>query len=110
MLRRTAARALGKFGYQVLLANDGEEGLRVLAAQGERISLVLTDLVMPKMGGIELVRQIRASGRRVRCLLMSGYPAGAEGAASAPPDLPILQKPWTMEKLACSVRAALDQS
>jgi len=110
MLRRTTARALGKLGYHVLLASDGEEALRVLAAQGERIDLVLTDLVMPRMGGLELVRQIRASARRVPCLLMSGYPAGAEGAATAPPELSLLQKPWTMAKLAGSVRAALDQS
>jgi len=110
VLRRTAARALTKLGYQVLVAHDGEEALRVLAEQGDRIDLVLSDLVMPKLSGIDLIGRIRAAGNRVPCLLMSGYPAGAQGAAPIPPDVKLLEKPWTMEQLATGVRTALDQS
>jgi CheY-like chemotaxis protein len=109
-LRRATAQALSKLGYHVLVARDGEDGLRVMAEQGGRIELVLSDLVMPRLSGLEMIQRLREQANHVPCLLMSGYPAGSEGMAPVPDDLPVLEKPWTVEKLARSVRKALDEA
>jgi two-component system cell cycle sensor histidine kinase/response regulator CckA len=70
---------------------------------------VLTDVVMPKMSGVELTSMLRASYPSLRVLLMSGY-AGYPGyeMPNLPKDVPLLQKPFTPGTLAASVRAALD--
>jgi PAS domain S-box-containing protein len=108
MLRRATAQALTKLGYTVLLATDGEQGLRTFAEHKDEIALVLSDLVMPKLDGLGMLQRLRADGP-VRCLLMSGYPAGTEGTTPVPSDIPSLEKPWTVEKLARKVRDILDK-
>ena len=107
LLRRAAARALTRLGYAVLPAADGEEGLRVLAEQGDRVALVLSDLIMPTVGGVELYERLRAEGRHVRFLLMSGHTT-APGAAKLPPGVPVIEKPWTVDALARKLRELLD--
>ena len=59
LVREIAESALSDQGYQVLEAEHGEEALRVASEHGDEIALVLTDVVMPKMGGRELVEQLR---------------------------------------------------
>jgi len=106
MLRRAAARALTKLGYDVLVAADGLEGAQVLREHGDRISLVLSDLVMPRLGGVELYQRVRAEGRNVRFVLMSGYATSPSGTPP-PPEVRIIEKPWTIDALARALREVL---
>jgi len=109
-LRRATARALRKLGYQVLVAADGGEALDVLREHGAEIGLVISDVVMPNVGGLELYRRIRESGNPVPFFLTSGYAAGTGDAAGVPPDVSVLEKPWTLESLGRRIREVLAQS
>jgi PAS domain S-box-containing protein len=108
-VRRATQRVLERYGYTVLTAEDGREAIRVLATLGPSIALVLTDLVMPKMGGRALYEATRKVGMRVRFLFASGYAPTALRETSRPhgPEH-FIQKPWTVEALALRVREILD--
>ncbi len=108
-LRRTAKRALEKFGYTVLSAANGAEALALFRRHRDRIDLVLSDLIMPKMGGRELYHAVQREKPGVGFLLASGYSAGdAEERVSLELGVPFLRKPWTLKELAAHVRHALD--
>ncbi len=66
-------RSLTQFGYQVLTAGDGQEGVEVFRAHAERIALVVLDMTMPRMDGVEACRAMRAERAEVPVLLSSGY-------------------------------------
>lgn len=108
-LRRALRRALSGLGYVVIEAGDGVEALGVIMDPSTSIDLVLTDAVMPKMGGIELVQRVREGDTALPFVLMSGYECGdLPGAGGLPPELPYLPKPWTVEEVARTVRQTLD--
>jgi signal transduction histidine kinase/ActR/RegA family two-component response regulator len=71
-VRGVARRALENQGLQVLEAENGAVAI-ALASQGRKLSCVLTDVVTPIMGGVELVRRVRALDRDVPVIVMSGY-------------------------------------
>jgi two-component system, cell cycle sensor histidine kinase and response regulator CckA len=75
-VRGAAARVLRLYGYIVVDVQDGLEALAVWAERGSEIALIVTDVVMPKLGGRELVQRLRADGVRVPVLFMSGYAEG----------------------------------
>jgi len=108
-LRRATKRVLEDAGYQVLTAADGQEALDVLRQQGEGIRLVVSDLVMPRLGGRALYDQARREGRAMPFLFASGYSDGdRSGRAPLDPSLPLLFKPWTPIDLLSKVRELLD--
>ena len=108
-LRRATKRVLEDAGYQVLTAADGQEALDVLRQQGEGIRLVVSDLVMPRLGGRALYDQARREGRAMPFLFASGYSDGdRSGRAPLDPSLPLLFKPWTPNDLLNKVRELLD--
>ena len=107
-LRHSIAWALESLGYRTLTAGDGEEALQVLAEHGG-VQLVLTDLVMPRLGGLQLYRRLRAEGCMTPVVLMTGYAAISERDAT-PPDVPVIEKPWTMHVLAAKLREALERA
>jgi PAS domain S-box-containing protein len=106
-LRRATARALNRLGYEVVLASDAAEAFAVIAERGDEIALVLTDVVMPGLSGVDLYRRLRAEGMTTPVLLMSGYPAGSGEAQDVPDDMPLILKPWTIEALDARVRQLL---
>jgi CheY-like chemotaxis protein len=107
-LRRAAARLLERLGYTVVTASDGEEALTVFRAQDCHIDLVLSDIVMPRMGGRALLEALRREGRPVRFLFTSGY-GGEELGEHADPDAPaLIRKPWSLSELALKLREVLD--
>ena len=75
-VRLLASRVLTDYGYAVLEARNGREALTMLAEPSHGVQLVLTDLVMPDMGGLELSRQIGIAHPEVRVVYMSGYAEG----------------------------------
>lgn len=109
-LRRAAKRSLERLGYQILLAADGDEALKVFEANQGRIDLIVTDVVMPKRGGRALYQELRKRGAHVPFLFASGYTVGdVEESAQLDPGLPFLAKPWTLSELARRIRQVLDE-
>jgi len=109
-VRLIVRRVLRDQGYEILEARDGNEALRLCAQKGDAIDLVLSDVIMPGMGGRELSRALAASRPGLPILFMSGYNDDGELAGSGA-DLGsgILAKPFTAETLATQVREALDR-
>lgn len=108
-VRSLVGAALAGEGYQVLEASTGEEAIRVAAGHVGPIHLLLSDVIMPGMGGGELAAQIRAGRPETRALLMSGYTDDAivrHGVLLR--DQAFLQKPFTGETLLRKVRETLD--
>ncbi len=106
-VRRAVARLLRRAGYRVFEAADGEEALAKAEALGDALDLVLSDVVMPRMGGFELVERLRERAPAVRTLLMSGH---APEVVHREPDtvrIPMLTKPFTPAALRLAIRTAL---
>jgi CheY-like chemotaxis protein len=103
-VREVAVSSLESCGYHLLAAENGLAALDVLAGP-ERVDLLLVDMAMPGMNGVEVIRRARERYPRLRALLVSGY---ADIAAFSPAegDL-VLQKPYRLARLADSVAEAL---
>lgn len=109
-LRRAAKRVLEQHGYRVLAAADGQEALGMLRRQHVGVDLVLSDLVMPRLGGLALYDAVRREGKSVPFLFASGHsPPGGRGSDLPDPALPFLPKPWTPADLLARVREVLDR-
>jgi CheY-like chemotaxis protein len=76
-VRGAAARVLRRYGYTVLESAHGIEALATWETRSGDIALIVTDVVMPQLGGRELVRRLRAAGATVPVLFISGYAEGA---------------------------------
>jgi two-component system cell cycle sensor histidine kinase/response regulator CckA len=103
LLLTMAETILSDFGYKVLTANSGQKALQVLAQPGTKVSLVVTDLVMPGMGGRELIEHIRQQGLEMPVVTTSGYVLPEDKQTGAG----YLQKPFTSTELLLKVKAAL---
>jgi PAS domain S-box-containing protein len=110
-LRNLTARVLRDQGYTIWEAANGDEALGLVRDQSvKKIHLVLTDLVMPQMGGKELAELFRLIHPDARILFISGYTDGVmTHHASLQPGTPFLQKPFSPMELARKVREVLDQ-
>jgi PAS domain S-box-containing protein len=110
-LQEVIRETLEERGYTVLLASNGEEALALAGGEGERqIHLLLTDVVMPRLGGVQLARLLSASRPAIRVLYMSGYTDGAISHHGVLGEgVMLLEKPFTGDKLARAVREALDR-
>ncbi len=107
-VRSVAARVLMAEGYAVHTAANGLEALQILQLDKPRIDLVVTDLVMPEMGGQDLVAQFSKLKHRPRALFMSGYTEDEMLRRGAlPPGTSFMEKPFTPDALLRRVRAAL---
>jgi CheY-like chemotaxis protein len=102
-VRDAAARTLRRYGYDVYEARHGGDALRIIEAHQD-IQLVLTDLLMPEMGGRELRRRLRERYPRLPVIYMTGYGAHAADPGEAGP---ILEKPFTSTALVRHVQQAL---
>jgi two-component system, cell cycle sensor histidine kinase and response regulator CckA len=109
-LRYIAERVLKAQGYNVLTAPNGQDALRVANDhQGEPIALVVTDVIMPKMGGKTLAESLRTTSPHLKILFTSGYTDGAianHGTLKA--AIEFLAKPYTPAALTRKVRELLD--
>ncbi len=107
-VRTVAERGLRRFGYRVLLASNGEEALKVAEAHAGDIDIVVTDVVMPGMGGRELAERIQRIRPGIPILFTSGY-AGDEILRSDVErnHATLLPKPFTAPELARKVRRVL---
>ena len=104
-------RALNAAGYTVIEASNGADALIKLESADGKLDLLVTDVVMPQMGGRELATKLTSTRSGLRVLFLSGYTENAivhHGVLDA--GLVFLQKPFTPEELVRRVRDVLDAS
>jgi PAS domain S-box-containing protein len=109
-LRDILRECLEAGGYRVLEAADGLAALKLAESQAGPIDLLVTDVVMPGMGGSEIARQLAAQRPDLKVLYMSGYTDDAvvlHGVLGA--EVPFLEKPFTAASLARKIREVLDR-
>ncbi len=98
MIRELARGALARRGHAVLIAKDGEEALAEATRFDGRIDLLITDVVIPKLDGLELAEKLSAIHPDLRVLFISGYVD-----REMPAEIEYLEKPFTMNKLLLKV-------
>ena len=84
-------------GFKVTVAKDGRESLNQMKTR--RFDLLITDINMPRMGGIELLKRMKKAGRQERIIIMTGKPAAYKNQnGDMPPVFSQLRKPFRMHK------------
>jgi PAS domain S-box-containing protein len=110
-VRKLARNILASYGYAILEAANGQDALRVAADHQGPIDLLLSDVVMPHLGGPQLAKQLRAGRPDLKVLFMSGYAdAGVLRQGGVETEHAFLQKPFTPAALAQTVRDILDRA
>ena len=107
-IRRTAPRILERHGYTVVAAANGEEALDLLEGGELSVQLIITDVIMPRLGGRQLFERLK-DRRDLRFIFTSGHTRrDVRDTDELDPRVPFLRKPWTSLDLLDAVRAALD--
>ncbi|HEV8303825.1 MAG TPA: CHASE domain-containing protein [Gemmatimonadales bacterium] len=108
-VRTLARKALERRGYEVLEARHGEEGIDVSRNHGDRIDLVVTDIIMPRLGGPEMVERLRIERPELKVLYVSGYsPVAIEIHGVRGENSAFIAKPFTPDSLISGVQALLN--
>jgi PAS domain S-box-containing protein len=108
-LRRIVGEMLARLGYTIVEAPDSRSAEKLMADYEKPIQLLLTDVVMPELGGRELALRLKAARRELKVLFMSGYADDTivqQGVLEA--GAAFLQKPFTPDALASKIREVLD--
>jgi two-component system cell cycle sensor histidine kinase/response regulator CckA len=106
-VRRFACRVLLEDGFDVVEAADGAEALDLVQGTGDRLGVVVSDIVMPKLNGVQLLQRLSITHPELPVILMSGYagPELAKRGIEAPCSM--LSKPFTPEALLAEVRRCI---
>ena len=110
MIRNLGRAILERYGYQVLLAEDGQQAVDIYRHGPESIDLVILDLTMPRLSGHDAFRQLLQLDPDVRVLFASGYSAEHVSEADHERLLGFVGKPYQPQDLARTVRSALDRA
>ena len=102
-VRRFAVRVLQHDGFRVLEAADGAEALELLQNQPESVDVVVSDIVMPRMNGVELMEALSVSYPQVPVVLMSGYAGNQLHELGIAAPCSIVAKPFSQERLLAEV-------
>jgi signal transduction histidine kinase len=110
-VRRLALAVLQQNGYHVIEAANGEDALKTIALEDRPIDLVITDIVMPEVGGPELVRHLMPKHPRLKVIYMSGYSDETLlGEGVLDKNATLFEKPFAVGLLAKKVRDVLDRT
>jgi two-component system, cell cycle sensor histidine kinase and response regulator CckA len=107
MIRRFAARVLLEEGFGVHEATNGEEALNLIRAGVADLDVVLTDIVMPRMDGVQLLQSLSTLRPDLPVLLMSGYGTAQLSDLGIASPCGVLGKPFSSETLVAEVRRCL---
>jgi two-component system cell cycle sensor histidine kinase/response regulator CckA len=108
-VRRFAARVLEREGYVVVEATDGMDALELLSEKGASIEVVVSDIVMPRLNGVELMQALVVSHPDLPVILMSGYATGALAELGIAAPCAIIPKPFPSDRLLEEVRRCTRQ-
>lgn len=111
VVRADIAHALGLAGIAAVVVADGKQALRLVAGGTVRPTVLLTDIEMPRMGGVELVARMHALRPAMRIVMMTGDPVRADVARERTPILAtVLVKPVTGAELVAAIRATPERA
>jgi CheY-like chemotaxis protein len=105
MVLRSASAALASAGYQIEVAENGADALRLFCKRPGRFSLIVADVLMPVMGGGELAAKVLAAQPTMKILFLSGYADVSTETGGL--RLPLLRKPFLPDQLRSAVRDLL---
>ena len=106
---RSGARGLRRYGYTVIEAANGVEALERFREQRADLRLIVSDLIMPEMDGLQLLRELRQMSSAIPFLMTTGMvELEASDAGVTGPELSVLSKPWTLEQMLTGVRRTID--
>jgi two-component system, cell cycle sensor histidine kinase and response regulator CckA len=107
-VRRFVITLLKRFGYRIIEADSGFLGLEYFVQYRDGVDLILTDVLMPRMLGTEMVKEIRKIDSSVRVMFMTGNADGAISPGSGSQmETPVLSKPFTPQTLLRTVEECL---
>jgi two-component system, cell cycle sensor histidine kinase and response regulator CckA len=109
-VRIFASRALTNKGYTVLEADSGETALEIIEREGERIQIVISDVIMPGMTGPEMIEKIMHAYPKLKVIFISGYAEDAflDVYGAEEREFNFLPKPFTLKQLASKVKEVLE--
>ena len=101
---------LGLNRYQVIEAHDGYQALAICKDYSDVIDMMITDVIMPQMNGVELVKQALGLRPAMKILFMSGYPRPSLRGYGLTDEMVLLSKPFGLEDLVLKIQAAREAS
>jgi two-component system cell cycle sensor histidine kinase/response regulator CckA len=108
LMREIGMQILEDLGYRVICASNGQEALNAFTETSD-IDLIFTDVVMPEIGGVSLLRSIRATGSRVKAVAVTGHVLADDLDQLREAGVTtVIRKPYDVDILADAVRKALD--
>ena len=107
-IRGLGTRLLNKFGYKVVTANDGKEALEIYQRDGNRISLIILDLIMPVMDGKKCLAEILRVNPNAKVVMASGHSESGLASGATTRAKGFVKKPYDMWQLLTKIRDILD--
>ena len=107
-IRGLLIAVLGDHGYEVIVANNGAEALEIVRGNGKNIDLLLTDVVMPEMGGPKLADELEAHNPGLKVVFMSGYSEQIVNESLTTEHRVFLEKPFSLAALLDCVRSMME--
>jgi signal transduction histidine kinase len=107
VLRDLIATVLNASGYKVLVASDGKEALDIFKAEQEKINLVISDMLMPNLDGLDLFKKLKLINPEVRFILMTGYSLTGQDEKMLRKMNAIIKKPFTPSEILKLIREIL---
>jgi signal transduction histidine kinase len=104
-VREFTVQSLVNYGYKIISAKDGNEALKIFGEKSDSINLVISDIIMPEINGVQLAKEILKIKPKTSFLFMSGYTDGAiKNLNLNEAGIPFIQKPFTAKALAEAVK------
>jgi DNA-binding NtrC family response regulator len=108
-VRRFAVRVLQREGYLVVEATDGAHALDLVRVEGASVEVVVSDIVMPRLNGVELMQALSVSHPNLPVILMSGYATAALSELGIAAPCSILPKPFPADRLLAEVQRCIQR-
>lgn len=103
-IRRIAVRVLQRAGYTCIEAADGQDAFKLWQDNRDAVALVITDVMMPRQNGWELMLAVRGAGSRVPFVVTSGYDASEVVPPGTNEGVLVVGKPWEAAQLVAAVK------
>jgi DNA-binding NtrC family response regulator len=109
IIRNMVRDYLTSKGYEVLLASDGSEALENFQQTGGEVDLVLLDMILPEIGGMEVFKKFRQINPKIKAILTSGYSSDIPEDEYDETSFSFLQKPFRITELVEKIKKLLDK-